>query len=86
MILFDTKPNTNDLPGGSGKSFDWNLLENSKPSIKWMLAGGIDIKNVKDAISKTKASIIDVSSGVEKERGIKCEKKIKEFIRYVKKN
>ncbi len=54
MILFDTKPNTYDLPGGSGKSFDWNLLENSKPSIKWMLAGGIDIKNVKCRFDKCK--------------------------------
>ncbi|MBS91907.1 MAG: phosphoribosylanthranilate isomerase [Rickettsiales bacterium] len=86
MILFDSKAKINDLPGGSGKSFDWNLLANFKSDISWMLAGGLNIKNVKNAITETNASIIDVSSGVEKKRGVKCEKKIKEFIEYVKKN
>ena len=86
MILFDAKTKTNELPGGGGKPFDWNLLKNFKSKIEWMLAGGLNIKNVKNAVTTTNASIIDISSGVEKDRGVKCEKKIKDFIEYVKKN
>jgi phosphoribosylanthranilate isomerase len=49
-----------------------------------MLAGGLNINNVENALSITNAPIIDVSSGVEKEKGIKCERKIKNFINYLK--
>jgi phosphoribosylanthranilate isomerase len=51
-----------------------------------MLAGGLNIDNVKEAILATNAPIIDISSGVEKRRGVKCEKKIKKLINYLKKN
>ena len=49
-----------------------------------MLAGGLNIDNVKNAIRITKAPIIDVSSGVEINKGIKCDKKIKQFIKCLK--
>ena len=82
MILFDTK--TNNQFGGTGTSFDWKLLKNFKISKKWMIAGGLNINNIKEALETTKPDIVDISSGVEKERGIKCEEKIKDFIKYVK--
>ena len=44
-----------------------------------MLAGGLNINNVENALSITNAPIIDVSSGVEKEKGIKCERKNKKI-------
>ena len=82
MILFDTK--TNNQFGGTGTSFDWKLLKNFKISKKWMIAGGLNINNIKQALETTKPDIVDISSGVETERGIKCEKKIRDFIKYVK--
>ena len=81
MILFDTK--TNNQFGGTGTSFDWELLKNFKTSKKWMLAGGLNINNIKEALKAAKPDIVDISSGVEKERGMKCEEKIRNFIKYV---
>ena len=83
MILFDSKTSLG-ISGGTGTSFDWNLLKNLKLKKKWMLAGGLNINNIENALSITKAPVIDVSSGVEKKKGIKCEKKIKNLINYLK--
>ena len=83
MILFDTK--TKNQFGGTGTSFDWKLLKNLKVSKKWMIAGGLNINNIREALEISKAEIVDISSGVEKERGIKCENKIRDFIKYVRK-
>ena len=83
MILFDKKSENH---GGTGSSFDWKLLKGFKSKKQWMLAGGLNIDNVKEAILATNAPIIDISSGVEKRRGVKCEKKIKKLINYLKKN
>ena len=83
MILFDTKTNTQF--GGTVTSFDWKLLKNFKISKKWMVAGGLNINNIREALETAKPDIVDISSGVEKERGIKCEKKIRDFINYVRK-
>ena len=67
MILFDKKSSKSGLRGGTGQSFDWSLLKNFD-SKKWMLAGGINIGNVKNAILQTNPPILDISSGVEKKR------------------
>ena len=83
MLLFDTKT-SEGISGGTGLSFDWSLLKNLKLEKKWMLAGGLNINNVEDALSITNAPVIDISSGVEIEKGIKCEKKIKTLISHLK--
>ena len=82
MILFDKKSSKSGLRGGTGQSFDWSLLKISIQK-KWMLAGGINIGNVKNAILQTNPPILDISSGVEKKR---CKKKITNFLNYLKKN
>ena len=69
-----------ELPGGNGKKFDWKILKNLKSQKKWMLAGGLNIKNINDAISITKPPGIDISSGLEIKKGVKDPKLIKEFI------
>ena len=84
IILFDTKQEKTNLSGGSGISFDWGLLKNYNSKKDWILAGGLNIKNIKKALEKTNAPILDVSSGVEKELGVKCSNKIKKLIDYVK--
>jgi len=67
------------VPGGTGKAFDWNIIPSnlSKPII---LAGGLDESNVRQAISQVNPYAVDVSGGVEKEKGIKDPVKIKKFI------
>ncbi len=83
-ILFDAKSAKNDLPGGMGQTFDWKILSGQSFSKPWMLSGGLTIKNVADAIRQLKPDAIDVSSGVERSRGIKDPEKIKAFIQAAK--
>ncbi len=87
MILFDAKAPAdleNALPGGNGISFDWKLLQNEAVKNDFMLSGGINITNVRQAISLTKAAVIDVSSGVETSPGKKDCALIAQFIAAVK--
>ena len=76
-ILLDT--HVEGLLGGTGKVFDWTMIPRnlSKPII---LAGGLNVDNVKDAIRKIRPYAVDVSGGVESEKGKKDPKKIKDFI------
>jgi len=83
MILFDTKSEQTTF-GGTGISFDWNLLKGYYSAKDWMLAGGINKNNVCEALDITNAPIVDISSGVEKSKGIKCELLIKDFMRVLK--
>ena len=63
-----------------GKSFDWTLLAGLDTNVPFMLSGGLDASNVAEAISVTQAPGVDVSSGVEREPGVKDANKIREFI------
>ena len=56
--------------GGTGESFDWNIVEKANLSKKIVLSGGINVKNVDNAIS-TQPWCIDINSGVESSIGIK---------------
>ena len=68
------------LPGGNGKKFDWDILKDFKSKKKWMLAGGLNIKNIESAINITKAPAIDISSGLEVKKGIKDSRLIEDFV------
>ncbi|MFZ0579191.1 MAG: phosphoribosylanthranilate isomerase [Psychrobacillus psychrotolerans] len=82
FYLFDA-PGT-DYQGGSGEVFDWKLMEgNDIPTEKIILAGGLNLNNVKVAIEQIKPFMVDVSSGVER-NGTKDIKLIQAFIRAVK--
>lgn len=59
-----------DQFGGTGESFDWNIVEKTNLSKKIVLSGGINVKNVDNAIS-TQPWCIDINSGVESSIGIK---------------
>ena len=67
-FLFETY--VDDSYGGTGKVFDWNLLKNTSLDKKYVLAGGISSKNIKEAISLN-PWCIDVNSGVESSLAIK---------------
>ncbi len=71
-FLFDAKaPEGSDLPGGNGISFDWNLMASLDGSVDYMLSGGLNKDNVALALASTRASGVDVSSGVESAPGQK---------------
>jgi phosphoribosylanthranilate isomerase len=73
QLLIDAKPPKNaDLPGGNGLAFDWTLLAGRKYwTVPWMLAGGLTADNVAEAVRRTGATQVDVSSGVEGLVGVK---------------
>ena len=81
-IIFDARaPREATRPGGLGKPFDWRLLEDVDPGIPFMLSGGLHVGNVADALSITRATGVDVSSGVERAPGEKDPNKIRAFVR-----
>ena len=83
-FLFDYKPLKGELPGGNAKSFDWRLLNNLKITKPWFLSGGINIDNIQQINNDINPYGIDLSSGVEKELGIKDNGIINNFIRKLK--
>ena len=83
-FLFDYKPLKDELPGGNSKRFDWNLLKNLQTDKPWFLSGGININNIQEILLDIKPFGIDLSSGVEKELGIKDNGIINNFIRKLK--
>lgn len=81
QILIDAKPpKSATLPGGNGLSFDWTLIAKRRWPKPWMLAGGLTLDNVAEAIALTGATQVDVSSGVEAGVGIKDNAKIAAFV------
>ena len=83
-LLFDSSPQKAHLPGGTGESFDWNILSGRTFKKPWMLGGGLTTENVAEALSILSPDAVDVSSGVESSRGVKDADKIKTFIQAVK--
>ena len=59
------------MPGGTGESFDWELLADRRSKIPLILAGGLNPDNVAQAIEVAHPFAIDVASGVESASGIK---------------
>ena len=70
------------VPGGTGESFDWSLLpkERLKPLI---LAGGLNEKNIYQAIQSVRPYAVDVSGGVEREKGKKNHQTVTQFLNEV---
>ncbi|WP_299477496.1 phosphoribosylanthranilate isomerase [uncultured Roseibium sp.] len=80
-ILFDAKPpKDSELPGGNGVSYDWTLLKDLDLKKPFLLSGGLDPANVGDAIRQSGVSAVDVSSGVEREKGVKDSDLIRAFV------
>ncbi|HID43316.1 MAG TPA: phosphoribosylanthranilate isomerase, partial [Archaeoglobaceae archaeon] len=78
-VVLDSK--TKNMPAGTGKPFNWEIARKvrEKIEIPLILAGGLNSRNVKQAIEIIKPHAVDVISGVET-NGKKDEKKIREFI------
>lgn len=85
-LMFDAKPPEGSaLPGGMGARFDWDLLKGRRFQRPWFLAGGLDPWKVADAVSRSGAPMVDVSSGVERGPGLKDPALITAFLDAVRK-
>lgn len=71
------------LSGGSGKTFNWSLVEKIRCSKPVILAGGLNIDNILTALKQVKPYGVDVSSGVENQGG-KDPVKMKNFVQKVR--
>ncbi|AKH41256.1 phosphoribosylanthranilate isomerase [Altererythrobacter atlanticus] len=76
-LLYDAA--AGKLPGGNGLALDWSLLAHHRHEMPWGLAGGLTPDNVAEAIRQTGASLVDTSSGVESEPGVKDVDRIRAF-------
>lgn len=65
--------------GGGGHVFDWGLIPAGLPR-PIVLSGGLTVENVTDAVRRVRPPAVDVSSGVEKAKGVKDHAKIAAFI------
>lgn len=68
---------------GSGKSFDWSLLDDiPRDGRLFILAGGLSPDNVREAVLRVRPDCVDVSSGVENDDGVgKSREKIFRFVK-----
>ena len=83
-LVYDARtPPGAALPGGMGLRFDWTLLDGFAHPLPWALSGGLDAGNVGEAIRRTGAPLVDVSSGVESAPGVKEVDKIAAFLHAV---
>jgi len=80
-LMFDARPpEGSHLPGGVGARFDWALLADRAFRRPWFVAGGLTPDNVGEAIAISGAPLVDVSSGVESEPGVKDANRIAAFL------
>ena len=80
-MLYDARPPEGSvLPGGNGARFDWTLTDAIPRDRDWFLAGGLTPDNAAEAIARTGAPLLDVSSGVERAPGYKDAKLIRAFL------
>jgi phosphoribosylanthranilate isomerase len=80
MVIESKPPPGATRPGGNAAALDWSLLAGWKPRLPWLLAGGLEPGNVAEAIARSGASGVDVSSGVERAPGVKDPALIRAFI------
>ncbi len=80
LVLEAKPPPAATRPGGNAARFDWSLLHDWIAPAPWILAGGLTPDNVVEAILATGATAVDVSSGVERVRGVKDPALIRAFI------
>ncbi len=83
-LIIDSK--TSSRPAGTGVTLDWDVSANmvKELDLPLILAGGLTVENVAQAVQKVKPYAVDVISGVEKESGIKDPDKMKAFVKAAK--
>ena len=81
-FLLDTF--SDNLHGGTGKTFDWNLALPAKKIGPVILAGGLTPSNIRQAVRRVCPYGVDVCSGVEKSSGIKDLEKVRAFLKNIR--
>ncbi|WP_037585398.1 phosphoribosylanthranilate isomerase [Stenoxybacter acetivorans] len=69
--------------GGTGQCFDWQMLPENLPCA-WVLSGGLNEGNIKEALAASGAAAVDISSGAESSAGIKDAIKIRALMRAIR--
>jgi phosphoribosylanthranilate isomerase len=83
-FLLDTKPKNQDqLPGGNGQSFDWDLVKHYAAKEPWFLSGGLNEQNIQQALRISAATYVDLSSALEDAPGKKSKAKMQSFMQMV---
>jgi phosphoribosylanthranilate isomerase len=67
-------------PGGTGESFDWELLAGRRSDVPLILAGGLTPENVADGVAAARPFAVDVATGVEAEPGVKDHALMAKFV------
>jgi phosphoribosylanthranilate isomerase len=80
--LFDAY--SHGLHGGTGRSFDWDLVARRRSKIPMIVAGGLTPENVREAIRVASPYAVDVVSGVEAQPGVKDPARVEAFFRAVR--
>lgn len=80
LVVESRAPAGAGRPGGNGVAVDWGVLAGWAAPVPWLLAGGLDAGNVGDAVARSGARAVDVSSGVESAPGVKDAGMIRAFI------
>ncbi|MBE7212623.1 MAG: phosphoribosylanthranilate isomerase [Gluconacetobacter diazotrophicus] len=80
LVIEAKPPAGTNRPGGNGARFDWDLAAGWVAPRPWLLAGGLNPDNVAEAIRRSGARTVDVSSGVEEAPGLKDPALIRRFI------
>ena len=70
-----------DIPGGTGQIFNWEIAVEAKRMARVILAGGLTPDNVSKAVKMVRPYAVDVSSGIERAKGIKDLEKLRLFIK-----
>ena len=72
-----------DAYGGGGKVFDWSLIpEELAPRV--VLSGGLSAHNATEAVLRVRPYAVDVSSGIEREKGVKDGDSMRAFVAAVR--
>ncbi|QFZ21594.1 phosphoribosylanthranilate isomerase [Saccharothrix syringae] len=74
MLLLDSPV------AGSGERWDLTALDAARPEGRWLLAGGLGVHNVAEAVTRARPWGVDVSSGIEASRGVKDHGLMREFV------
>jgi phosphoribosylanthranilate isomerase len=72
-------PDSQDLRGGTGETFDWSLLAGRRSQTPLILSGGLRPENVAEAVERVHPYAVDTASGTESSPGHKDEAKLRAF-------